>query len=190
MKKILVITISLIMIMSLSSCSSNKRIDELEKRVEVLENIVGISGDNTEINTDEEEGYIDNSKYSDVNGICLIYDFHIDEESWEGEFYQLYYKDDKCKFTYQNQNTGEELYSDYTGDVFNEVLDMIISQNPQEYQSKTDENGKIIYETIPCVIKLYRAGNPNNYYFTDLPNQNEIIEKFEGFKDNAEPPKY
>ena len=100
MRKLLVIAISLIMILSLSGCSSDSRIDELEKRVEVLENAVGISESNEDIDTsnNEELSYTDNEEYRNAKTILLIKDFNNKEETYEGGYYQLQLRDDRCNF--------------------------------------------------------------------------------------------
>ena len=178
MRKILVIAITLIMIFSLSSCSTNKS-DEVETDEAVIEN----EETNEETEMSEEEALI-----RDAKGISIRNDFNPQEESWQGASYELHLYDDKCTFNYYDFNTGEELTSDYTVDVFEEVIDMICADNPEEYENKADENGKIIYETVPHMLDIFT--HSKHHYLKEPSNMNEILEKFESFKESADPVQY
>lgn len=182
MKKYLIITITLAMIISLCSCSSDSsRIDELEKRVEVLENAVGISESNGDINTanNDELSNTDNEEYRKAKTIMLIKDFNNEEETYEGGYYQLQLIDDRCNFYY----SGADFTSascDFSKEKFDEVLNMICSQKLEKHESRTDENGKITDEIIPIMLKI-------DSDFIEAPaNIDEIVATFESFKDQAE----
>ena len=192
MKKILITVITLAMIISLCSCSSDSsRIDELEKRVEVLENAVGISGNEIENNEDVNANNTDNTKneeYREAKAIHLYCQFNTKDETWEGPYYELRLNDKEgtCTFNYHDEN-GEVLTSDYSEDVYKEVLDMICSQDLVEYQKKTDSSGKILDDVKPYMLGIHRA---RFIYFEEPSNMSEIVAKFESFKDQAEPAEY
>ena len=187
MKKYLIITITLAMIISLCSCSSDSsRIDELEKRVEVLENAVGISESNGDINTanNEEVNNTDNEKYRQANTIMLIKDFNNKEETYEGSYYYLYLNGDRCHFSYQDADYTM-LACDFSKETYDEVMNMLCSEKLEEYESKTDENGKITDEIIPQILGVNVGAK--NIYFKEPSNMSEIVAKFESFKEQAEP---
>lgn len=185
MKKYLIITITLAMIISLCSCSSDSsRIDELEKRVEVLESIVGVSGNDIENNSDINADYnenIENDIYRNTREIGIFYDFNTKDETNAGKYsvLRLDEKEGVCHFTYYGES--DALVSDYSIDVYNEILDMICSQNLELLQKKTDANGKIIDDVRPYVLRL------DNNYFEEPANMNEILSKFDNFKESSEP---
>ncbi|MBQ6076133.1 MAG: hypothetical protein IJK86_08315 [Lachnospiraceae bacterium] len=125
----------------------------------------------------------DNSKYKNARGINLLYEYDMQSKTWTGSYYQLKLSDDKCTLIYHEKNSlATDLYCDFSIDVFNEVLSLICSQNPEEYEYQTDSNGKIIYETIPCIIELFFSGYEKNVFLKDPINFDEIIAKFESLK--------
>ena len=179
--RIVIITVLVISLL-LSSCSSDSRIDELEQRVEVLENAVGITENNGEEENATAEG--STSVLSEENrkskSITLIKDFNNKEETCDGGFCQLYLHDDRCTLL-SNGPDNIELTCDFSTDVYEEVLDMICSQNLEAYESITDENGKIVDETVPYVLSL------NSGYVKAPSNIDEIVSRFESLKEQAEP---
>ena len=177
MKKLLVIIITLITIISLCACSSNNKTEVVENNEEIIEN-------NEEV-VENEVISEENALYRDAKGIFLREKFNPQDETWEGASYDLRLNDDKCTFTYTDFNVSDQRTCDFTVDVYEEFLNMICSQNPEEYENKTDENGKIIYEIEPHIIGVY--SNNKSYYLKDTSNISEIIEKFESFKELAEP---
>ncbi len=185
MKKCLIITIILTMIISLCSCSSDSsRIDELEKRVEVLENAVGINEnvDNSNTNnnsTANAEKDTNTINYKDTFTIYLLCDVNTNGFSY-GPYYQVDKQSDNCIFTYQG---GDDDFAStaFSLDVFNELVELIGAKGIEEYENQYDENGKIIYEDLPYVLYI-GVGKSDFYYLKTPANMNEIVEKFESLK--------
>ena len=164
----------------MTGCVSDAKYEELESRVENLERIHGIENDSS--NEEEGSNVEDNAvpDYCGVTSITLWYEFDTEQKGGRGDYYQLRLDDDKCTLIYHNRETFEDTYTDYSVDTYNEVLNLVCSQPLEEYKNKADANGKIIYETIPCMLSLYWPGE-SKYYETPA-NMDEIKAKFEAMK--------
>ena len=62
------------------------------------------------------------------------------------------------------------------------MLNLVCSQPLEKYESKTDANGKILYETVPCMLSLYLNGSDGSVYFKSPSNMDEIVAKFESMR--------
>lgn len=170
------------MILSLCGCSSDSRIDELEKRVEVLENAVGInesidnSNDNSTANIENDTNTIN---YKDTFTIYLLCDVNTNGFSY-GPYYQVDKQSDNCIFTYDG-GADDFASTAFSLEVFDELVELICANGVEEYENQYDANGKIIYEDLPYVIYL-GVGRSDFYYLKTPSNMNEIVEKFESLK--------
>lgn len=182
MKKLLVIAISLIMLVSLCSCSSDSRIDELEKRVEVLENAVGINENNDDStiiddSTINDTNYID---YKDTRRIDLVHNI----DAYTFTRYEITKNEDKCIISYSDEN-GDITSGTFSLEVYDELLDLIASQGIEEYENTFDKNGKLVEDNQPYRIYL-QVGQSDSYYLKMPSNIDEIVAKFESLKELAE----
>ena len=186
MRKLLVIAISLIMILSLSGCSSDSRIDELEQRVEVLESIVGINEnpDNTTVNDNSTaNGDTNQIIYNEIKEIYLYCDFDTEYHTSK-TLYELRKDTDKCNFVYTYES-GDIVSCSFSLDVYDEVVSLITASGIEEYEEKYDSNGKLTYEHLPYM--LYILADTSSFYYLKTPsNIDDIVEKFESLKELAE----
>ena len=88
----------------------------------------------------------------------------------------------KCVFDYRDSNKKVH-QCDFSKDIFNDFLDLILSQDLEEYQYKTDLNGKIVYDVEPHILGLSFYGQV--VYYEDPSNMDEIIAKFEDLVEAA-----
>lgn len=169
-------------------CVSDSEYKKLEERVAYLESIHGISINVTEDKekASAEDRYendeVDNTEYMGAQAIVFAYGFDAQHESFAGDYYQLRLNEDDCTLTYYDVTVGSELRCDFSIDVYDELLRMICNQPLEKYKSPIDENGKILYETVPHILGLYLDGSKGTVYFSDPSNINEIIAKFEELK--------
>lgn len=119
--------------------------------------------------------------------IDLRFDYNTEERNWSGGGYQLRKFSDHCELYYYTANADEDLTCNFTVETYEKVLDLVLASDPQKYQQRSDENGKITYEIIPCALYLYWEGDTRGHMLCETPaNIDEIIAKFEELKQAAE----
>lgn len=121
--------------------------------------------------------------------IDIMYDYDMQSNSWTGDYYELKNRGDHCQFIYHNHNhnTFEGIYCDFSIDIYNEIVDLVLSNTIEEYTLTADEHGKIIYDTVPYIMKLYWSGSDGRQILCKDPkNVTEIISKFEELKQYAQ----
>ena len=183
-----VVVISAVLCMLLCGCTSNQKIDELERRIEVLENAVGINQniddstitDDSSSNADNKTSSID---YEEMREIDLFCDLDTEYYS-SATHYEVVKNSDKCIFTYFYEN-GDIASTAFSLDVYNELVDLIEAGNIEEYEEKYDSNGQIVYEKIPYMVFI-RVDKSGSYYLKTPSNIDEIVAKFESLKELAE----
>lgn len=182
MRKGIIVSV-LMLCLLMTGCVSNAKYEELETRVENLERIHGIeNSDKDEKNESSNNAEVSDNEYATAKSINLLYEFDPETNSWRGDYYQLRLEKDKCTLQYHSQEPFEETYTDYSVDKYYEVLNLVCSQPLEKYENKVDDNGKIIYETVPCMLGLYMNGSEGTIYFKTPANMDEIIAKFESMK--------
>jgi len=188
MSKYFVICLVLIICLTVTGCISDKKYDELEKRVSNLEKMVGVSNETIYSSTGADEEAIEDhkSEYLSARGIELLYEFDPETNSWTGQYYQLRLSEDKCTLTYhEKDNYKDDIYCDFSKETYDEFLNMICDQDLEEFESKVDSTGKIIYEQQQYILGLYLNGSHGTTYFKNPQNMDDIIKKFESLRDSA-----
>ena len=168
-------------------CASEAKYEELERRVEYLESIHNLN-DTASSKFDEgliEDSASDNEVYRKAQAIDLIYEYDAENGSCTGDYYQLRLWGEKSTFTYYGKDDKKNIYCDFSTDVYYELLDKICSQPLEKYRSKTDSTGKIIYETVPCILSLFLNSSDGSVYLENPENMEEIITMFEKLRDSA-----
>lgn len=111
-----------------------------------------------------------------VSDIYLGYQYTPRNSVFNDKYYHLNMATNKCVFDYRDSNKKEH-QCDFSKDIFNDFLDLILSQDLEEYQYKTDLNGKIEYDVEPYILGL--SFNGQVVYYENPSNMDEIIAKFE-----------
>ena len=174
----------------LCGCASTQKVDELEKRIEYLESLHGIDSDlasddvSSELNHEPSLASI-NADYAKAEAIELLYDFDPETKNSNSKYYQLRIWGDKSSFTYYDDGPYNAIYCDFSLDTYYEFLNMICCQPLEKYEPKTDSNGKLLYENVPCIMGLFLNASDGAVYFKDPTNMDEIIARFEELKDSA-----
>ncbi len=182
MKKALVLLVFSIL---LTGCVSDSDYRELEARVSYLESLHS-SETITEPVTGNEVSDSVESIYSEVKSISFDTEFNTEDSSTWGEVYQLTLKDDKCTLYYLDVKAGKDFLCDFSKEKFYDVLNVVTSCQLEEYESPVDDNGKIVYETVPHMLGLYINPDVGTVYYKDPVNINDIILEFEKLREAAE----
>ena len=120
------------------------------------------------------------------SAIDLYYDYDTGSKSIDGGYYQLRCFGSYCTFYYSGPGMGEEISCNFTMEIYEEMLDLVLSSNPKPYAIRSDENGKITYEVLPSALRLYWGGGKGQQMLCETPeNMDEIIARFEELKEAA-----
>ena len=119
----------------------------------------------------------------DWSSIDLMYKYDLKVNGFAGQIYQLRTREDYCTFYYSNPSTKEEIHTNFTLEVYEELVDLVLKNEPVEYSIPADEHGKIEYGVVPHILKLYWGGQKGEQMLcSDPDNIDEIIAKFEEIK--------
>ena len=187
--KIIAISLIITMCIVMTGCVSDKQYEDLEKRVSYLEKVVGVADQSSSSNTTNSSSTNSTSKdknsdYLSAEAIELHYDFDPQSNGTYGKYYQLRMGKDKCTLTYYEPGQNN-VYCDFSKETYNELLNMVCSQELEKFESSSDANGKIVYERQPYILGLYMDGSNGIVYFKNPKNIDQIIAKFESLRDSA-----
>ncbi len=176
--------------MTLTGCANDKKIEELEKRIEYLESLHQTDSTTSDVAQNyliEQESIPEtaNAEYLKAEAIDLLYDYDTQKDTWTGEYYQLRIWGDKSTFTYYGEGSYDPIYCDFSLNTYYELLNMICVQQVEKYENQTDSNGKILYETVPRMLKLFLNASDGSVCIKEPENMDAIIARFKELKESA-----
>ncbi len=128
------------------------------------------------------------SKIQNANSIALCCEYDPETGgSYNGVYSVANWGDGVGHF----QNSGQEgkysINCDVSEEVLAELKKMILESDYKEYKSPVDENGLIMYETLPkvLVISWSYSANDKPILITECSKLDEITQKFEGIQHSA-----
>ena len=184
MKRIALIAICVILVLSLSSCGSSSKYESVIKYLDSgdydsaileIEKMKHASSDEELITKIEiAKGiYIYTNLELSGNGVTKYSEeYSLTEVLWVTP------KD--CQFVYRMYSSGSALQNNYTTETFDEIIRMILNGNPKEHTQNTDSTGRMVAETLPVALKIRTKNEEgyNNYVYLDCENIEEIYARF------------
>ncbi len=195
-RRLILLLVLFIIILGLTGCVSDSKYAELEKRLENVEDALadmqktGKDVDNSQEDNNASNNNSDKSEedniYAKATDFGLYFDFNPQTVQMEGDFYQLYLSEDyttrKKQASLCYRINGEYGEGVFTEDVFYKLLEKILGHTLEKYENPVDENGRIHYDIVPCVLYLhgskYYGEEFEQTFFNMNDEMDDIISEF------------